>query len=131
MGNGGALTISASVKMLVGLLQIMVANAIVKLAKKTCESLRIFGEVGVMANDLTASNQISTGTQIALVSARLLHTQLGVKKDFTDWFKQQVARCGSIEGEDYFASILPQKGENSVSKSQIERILSGKSWTHL
>ncbi len=35
------------------------------------------------------------------VSARELHEKLGVKKDFTSWFKQQSKRLNLVEEEDY------------------------------
>ena len=35
------------------------------------------------------------------VNARDLYESLGIKKDFTDWFKQQVERMGLIEGRDF------------------------------
>jgi anti-repressor protein len=39
--------------------------------------------------------------QEQVVSARELHERLGIKKDFTDWFKQQAERLNLSEGLDF------------------------------
>ena len=43
-------------------------------------------------------------------SARSVHAELGVKKDFSDWIKAQIKRAMLVENVDFV--VLPQKGEN-------------------
>ena len=43
-------------------------------------------------------------------NARSVHTELGVKKDFSDWIKVQIKRAMLVENVDFV--VLPQKGEN-------------------
>lgn len=45
---------------------------------------------------------IETGEKL-MVDARTLHTFLGSKRQFADWFKDKVESYGWVEGEDYFA----------------------------
>jgi len=61
------------------------------------------------------------------VSARELHTALGIQKDFTDWFKYQAERAGLIEGSD-FSPIL---GESTGGRPQGDYILSLDTAKHL
>ena len=43
------------------------------------------------------------------VRARELHERLGIKKDFTDWFKYHIKRVPLVEGRDFI--LLPNIGE--------------------
>lgn len=47
--------------------------------------------------------------EVNAVDARDLHSQLGVKKDFSDWIKAQITRLNLVENVDYL--VFPQKGE--------------------
>ena len=54
------------------------------------------------------------------VSARDLHRELGVKKDFTNWIKYQLAKGFFIEGEDYVCirqkrRTQTKSGRNGIS----------------
>lgn len=53
------------------------------------------------------------GQGINTVNARDLHRFLGVKKDFSDWIKQQIERARLLEGRDFLK--VPQKGELSLT----------------
>lgn len=50
------------------------------------------------------------------VSSRELHDKLGIKKDFTDWFKQQVERLGLIEDRDF----TPFWGESTGGRPSMD-----------
>lgn len=52
------------------------------------------------------------GISVQAVDARDLHEALGVKRDFTNWVKQQVTRLRLIADRDY---LLAQKGEQVAS----------------
>lgn len=52
---------------------------------------------------------IGRGT-VNSVNARDLHAQLEIKKDFSDWFKQQVERLNLVENKNFI--VVPLKGEN-------------------
>ncbi len=47
--------------------------------------------------------------QTEAVDARIIYEELEVKKDFSDWVKNQIKRLGLLEGEDYIK--LPFQGE--------------------
>lgn len=49
---------------------------------------------------------------IFTVDARALHEWLGVRKDFSDWFKSQVERVDMVE-RIHYEVVFPLKGENS------------------
>ncbi len=46
------------------------------------------------------------------VDARALHEWLGVRKDFSTWFLNQVDRMDMVDGIHYEV-VFPLKGENS------------------
>jgi phage anti-repressor protein len=57
------------------------------------------------------------GTQaVQTVCARQLHQWLGIKKDFSNWFKAKIDALELIEGVDYF--IFTQKGENKIGETR-------------
>jgi phage anti-repressor protein len=45
-----------------------------------------------------------------LVDARLLHQQLGSKRQFANWIKDQLADYGFEENKDYLTNLLSKKG---------------------
>lgn len=47
---------------------------------------------------------------IQSVDARRLHQWLGIGKDFSTWIKEQIARAGLVEHEDY--EVFTRSGEN-------------------
>ena len=47
---------------------------------------------------------------VQTASARDIHKELGVKKDFSDWVKVQIDRADLVENADYV--VIPQKGVN-------------------
>jgi len=47
-----------------------------------------------------------------VVNSKELHEKLGIKKDYTDWMKQQIKRAYLIENKDYV--IFLSKGENPL-----------------
>lgn len=49
-----------------------------------------------------------------LVDARMLHAVLGVRRDFSTWLKERVARYGFIEDEDYITHS-PNRGNESTN----------------
>jgi anti-repressor protein len=57
------------------------------------------------------------GGIVKTVSARDLHDFLEVKKDFSDWIKDQIDRADLLQGIDFI--IFPQKGEYG-SRPKIE-----------
>lgn len=63
--------------------------------------------------DLIAITEHRIGDENRAVSARALHRGLGIRRDFTSWFKAQVKRAKLIEGEDFV--LLTQKGEQTGS----------------
>lgn len=82
-------------------------------------------------NDLIRIQQQSIGTDLAqTVNARDLHTFLEVRRDFTTWIKQRIAKYGFVEGEDYGGfrqnwrkpprqrCLLPRFGEQRRSRSR-------------
>lgn len=63
---------------------------------------------------LIAVAQVKIGPEaVQAVEGRDLHTALGVRKDFTDWAKQQVARLRLLPDRDYVAEVFPLEGEKS------------------
>ena len=56
------------------------------------------------------------------VSARELHEGLGIQKDFSDWFKQQVERLNLQEGRD-FSPFKGSKPEGRGGHNKIEYIV--------
>lgn len=50
--------------------------------------------------------------EVNAVDARDLHSQLGVKKDFSNWIKQQIAKLNLVENVDYCS--FAQKGEREI-----------------
>jgi phage anti-repressor protein len=56
--------------------------------------------------------QVIGGVRVQAVDARDLHVALGVRKDFTNWAKQQVTRLRLAADRDY---LLTQKGEQVPS----------------
>jgi phage anti-repressor protein len=67
-------------------------------------------------------------TKVNSVSARDLHKELGVKKDFSSWIKAQIKRGLFDENIDYIIvsdnkSLLPQKGEQRGGHNKIDYIL--------
>lgn len=59
---------------------------------------------------MNALIKVSTNENLEQVfSARELHKQLGISKDFTSWFKQQAERLGITEGDGF----TPFWGETS------------------
>lgn len=62
-------------------------------------------------NQLIPFEQRIVGNEtIETVNARDLHTELEVKKDFSQWVKSQIKRAHLVENEDYI--VFAQKGEN-------------------
>ncbi len=62
-------------------------------------------------NDLVPVLQQNIGGDlIQTVNARDLHSELGIKKDFTNWIKAQINRGQLIENTDYL--VFAQKGVN-------------------
>jgi phage anti-repressor protein len=53
------------------------------------------------------------GVTVLAVEGNALHKGLGVKKDFTDWAKQQIRRLHMIENRD-FSTLPPPPGGASV-----------------
>lgn len=53
------------------------------------------------------------------VNTRLLHTELGIKKDYSDWFKQQVDRLGLIEKSDF----TPWEGKSTGGRPGTDYIV--------
>jgi phage anti-repressor protein len=72
-----------------------------------------------MNNNLNISFEIiesSFETEIKqTINARELHEKLGVKKDFSDWFKTQIKRGMFDENIDFIA--IPLKGEGEIRKN--------------
>ncbi len=52
------------------------------------------------------------GGSINSVNARELHKLLEIKKDFSDWIKQQIGRLNLVENKNYLR--LPLKGETKI-----------------
>lgn len=54
-----------------------------------------------------------------LVNGRELHEALGSKRKFSDWIKQRLEYCGSIEGQDFitFHKFVKREGSNLGSKT--------------
>ncbi len=66
------------------------------------------------------------------VSARELHERLGVKKDFTNWFKYQINGTKLVEGQDYV--LLPNIREQTEGRgghNKIDYILPLSTAEHL
>lgn len=57
--------------------------------------------------------QVLGGVTVQTVDGRDLHGALGVRKDFTDWTKQQIARLRLAPDRDYRGEVLPLEGEKS------------------
>lgn len=68
-------------------------------------------------NELITIQVTDEGDQA--VSARELHEGLGIKKDFTDWFKQQVERIGLVEGRDF----TPFEGKSTGGRPSTEYVV--------
>lgn len=51
------------------------------------------------------------GDECRAVSARELHRALGIRRDFTSWFKAQIKRGGFVEGVDF--ALLTDSGERT------------------
>lgn len=50
------------------------------------------------------------GQSVQLVDARLLHTFLEVRRDFSNWIKRRIHDYGFIEGEDFLTALdLPSR----------------------
>ncbi len=63
---------------------------------------------------LIAVSQVKIGPEpVRAVEGRDLHAALGVKKRFTDWAKQQIARLRLLSDRDYLAEVYPLQGINS------------------
>ncbi len=56
--------------------------------------------------------QIIGGSRVAATDGRDLHKALGVRKDFSDWAKQQVARLRLVQERDYREEVFPLQGVN-------------------
>lgn len=54
---------------------------------------------------------VDTSSGEPLTDARALHTSLGAKRDFSNWFKQRVEECDLVENQDF--GITAKFGENS------------------
>jgi phage anti-repressor protein len=52
------------------------------------------------------------GTLVSAVDAKDLHKGLGVRKDFTDWAKQNIKRLRMVQDRDYKEGVYPLEGEN-------------------
>lgn len=72
-------------------------------------------ELFVIENRKIGTDKIKT------VSARDVHSELGSKKDFTDWMKARIAKYGFIEGEDYIV-LLPYLGEQKEGKGGANKV---------
>ncbi len=59
-------------------------------------------------NEITLTQSTLDDSAVQTVSARDLHANLEVKKDFSDWVKAQIRRARLVEGRDY--GTYPQKG---------------------
>lgn len=53
------------------------------------------------------------GKAVPAVEARDLHEALGVRKEFTNWAKQQIARLRLLPERDYRAEVSALEGVNS------------------
>lgn len=63
---------------------------------------------------LIAVSQVKIGpAPVQAVEGRDLHAGLGVRKDFTNWAKQQVQRLRLMPERDYLAEVFALQGENS------------------
>jgi len=49
--------------------------------------------------------------EVNSVSARDLHRELGVGKDFSNWIKDRIAKYDFIEGKDFVKSIVTKNGD--------------------
>jgi len=47
------------------------------------------------------------------VSARELHTALGVGRDFSTWIKDRIEKYGFVEGRDYYVIDSPDLGNQT------------------
>ena len=76
-------------------------------------------KVGYIGDDDSMSNLIKIEINDQMeqtVRSRELHEKLGIKKDFTDWFKQQTERLGLIEGRDF----TPFWGESTGGRPSMD-----------
>lgn len=79
---------------------------------------------------INISSSLIEGKAVQTVSARDLHTYLGVQKDFSDWIKQQVVRANLLENKDFIKISL--KGELSATgQTKIEYFLAIESAKHV
>jgi phage anti-repressor protein len=56
--------------------------------------------------------QVIGGVRVQTVDARNLHGALGVRKDFTNWAKQQITRLRLHPDRDYRGEVYAPQGEN-------------------
>ena len=65
------------------------------------------------------------------VDARRLHQLLWIEKDFSDWFKVQIARAGLVEHEDY-REVPPQvRVSGRGGRNRREYVLSSSAAKHI
>lgn len=68
--------------------------------------------------------QTVNGQAVLTVNARQIHTILEIKKDFSDWMKNQIERCRFLEGKDYivetFDSNNPPRRGTDYGKAKID-----------
>ena len=57
------------------------------------------------------------------VSARELHERLGIKKDFTNWFKQQQRRANLVEGRDFILLVLKDEQDQWGGHNKVDYMI--------
>ena len=63
-------------------------------------------------------------THVQTVDARELHAFLDVRRDFTNWIKQRIAKYGFVENQDYVCVDGLSLSPNLANQSSIENVLS-------
>ncbi len=63
-------------------------------------------------------------THVQTVDARELHAFLDVRRDFTNWIKQRIAKYGFVENQDYVCVDGLSLSPNLANQSSIENVCS-------
>ena len=83
-----------------------------------------------MKNPITITSQLIGTEETNAVNARELHEALSIKKDFSNWMKQQIKSLGMEENIDYASFAL--KGEREIGATiRIEYILTLDAAKHI
>lgn len=60
-----------------------------------------------MSEDMLPVEQGALGL---MVNSRVLHNRLGSRRNYANWIKDRLYKCGFVEGEDFLTSLLKSSG---------------------